>query len=481
MAPLPWTTNEMCKATHGKLLCGSMDKGFKTISIDSRDLSPEAMFVAIKGDTHDGHDFIKGVVKGGGTGVIAEHQRAKHLLSQKWWRNDTVLLGVDDTTASLGRLAAFNRKRTHIKVAAITGSNGKTTTRKLMYGVTRQAFNTLCTKGNLNNHIGLPLTLFRLEMAHQLAVLELGMNHKGEIKNLSGICSPDIGVITNVGPAHLEGLGSMEAIAAAKGEILEKIKPGGTAVLNADDDRVRALAGKAAGPVLFFGESGNADVRAKRIHQEMDGIFFTLVLPSETVEIKLKGQGIFLVYNALAAASVGFLLGISTNLIKKGLESFSPVKGRMNLMTTDTGIIIIDDTYNANPDSMKAAIHALCRMKKTGKQILVAGDMLELGDFSPSLHKGIGKEAAASGVDRVYATGNFSEQVVNGAGDHGMDASDLFAGTKKQILQHLTGTLEPGDIVLVKGSRGMTMEEVVNELFVWGKESGLKSAQDNKK
>ncbi len=471
MAPIPWTTDEICRAINAKPLSGSMEKQFDAISIDSRTISSKSMFVAIKGETHDGHAFIEKVVTGGTRGIIAESTVAKSLTEKPWWENDTVLLGVADTTETLGRLAAFNRERSGIKVVAITGSNGKTTTRKLTAGVTEKKFNTLCTEGNLNNHIGLPLTLFRLEKDHQLAVVELGMNHKGEILRLAGICTPDIGVITNVGPAHLQGLGSMEAITCAKGEILEKINPGGTAILNMDDERVRSLAGKTDRNILFFGRSQQADIKAESIRQDAGCIAFTLVMPTGRVKVRLKGQGKFLVYNALAAASVGSLLGIPDELIRDGLESFSPVKGRMNLITTDAGFIIIDDTYNANPESMKAAIDALCGMKKTGKRILVAGDMLELGDFSASLHERIGKEAATTGVDRLYVAGNFSAHVASGAMDNGMDRSNLFTGTREQISKHLTEILKPGDIVLVKGSRGMAMEKVVNRLLSWAEDS----------
>jgi UDP-N-acetylmuramoyl-tripeptide--D-alanyl-D-alanine ligase len=352
-------------------------------------------------------------------------------------------------------------------VVAITGSNGKTSTRKMTAGVVSRRFSTLSTYRNLNNHIGLPLTLLNLSVEHQWAVLELGMNHPGEIKRLGEICSPDIGVITNIGPAHLEGLGSLDAVMHAKGELLEEIKPDGTAVLNADDPKLLHLAHSISRKVLFYGRSKNARIRALSVKGTETGLSFDLVLPEERVTVDLKTPAVFMISNALAAAAVGYLLGLTAGEIKEGLEAFKPVPGRMNIIKTGKGITIIDDTYNANPGSMKAAITTLGSLKGGHPGILVAGDMLELGTHAESMHRNIGRIVAGSNIADLYVTGEFARTVAQGAMDKGMDIGNIFTGTKEEILEDIKYRLGPGDWVLVKGSRSMTMETIVQDLLDW--------------
>ena len=273
-------------------------------------------------------------------------------------------MAVKNTTKALGDLACFHRKRANASVVAITGSNGKTTTREMTATVARQRFATLSSQGNFNNEIGLPLTLLKLNHGHKWAVVELGMNAPGEIARLGEICMPDIGVITNIGPAHLEGVGSIEGVMRAKGEILDKIKAGGTAVLNSDDHRVMHLAGKTSSDVIFYGISGETTIRAEAIVEKDLCTSFRLALPEETIGIDLKIPGIFMVSNALAAAAVGYKLGLSAKEIKAGLEDFKPIGQRMNILHTSAGINLIDDTYNANLASMEAALKTLITLKK---------------------------------------------------------------------------------------------------------------------
>ncbi|MBW2155876.1 MAG: UDP-N-acetylmuramoyl-L-alanyl-D-glutamate--2,6-diaminopimelate ligase [Deltaproteobacteria bacterium] len=467
LTPIPWTAAEILEATGGELFCGDSNATFAGVSIDSRRISVEDFFVAIKGDVHDGHSFIEDVMKKGVGGLLVEKNRTHKLPELRSLTPGITCITVNNTGKALGDLAAFNRKRTHVSVIAITGSNGKTSTRNMTTGVVSRRFCTLSTQGNLNNEIGLPLTLLNLNRHHRWAVLELGMNRPGEIERLAQICLPDLGVITNIGPAHLEGLGSLDAVMHAKGELLGKIKPGGTAVLNADDSRLLKLADTTSINVLLFGVSADAAIRAESITKKKSGLSFVLVLPRERIWVDLKTPAVFMISNALAAAAAGHLLGLTAGEIKEGLEDFKPVPGRMNILKTGKGVQIIDDTYNANPGSMEVAIKTLKSLKGQGRGILILGDMLELGEHAESLHREMGSKAAGSGMERIYVTGDYAENVVTGALEEHMDSSAIFKGTREEILEDIIGRLDAGDWILVKGSRGMAMEKVVEGLLRW--------------
>jgi UDP-N-acetylmuramoyl-tripeptide--D-alanyl-D-alanine ligase len=312
--------------------------------------------------------------------------------------------------------------------------------------------------------VGVPLTLLRLDSTHEWAVLELGMNHPGEIARLGDICRPDIGLITNIGPAHLEGLGSLEGVMHAKGELIEKVNPGGSVILNADDPMTERLARKTSEPPVLFGLSETAHIRGTNAADVPGGVAFTLETREGRTKVKLPVPGKFMIVNALAAAAVGRAAGIPLSEIKAGLENFKPIKGRMNLIALRDGITVIDDTYNANPGSMKAALLTLKDQKKGRRGIAVLGDMLELGEASRDLHREIGMFAARSGISRLYATGDYADGVLEGAAEGGMTTRDLFSGPKLDIFKDLTRELSTGDWVLVKGSRGMRMETLVQDL-----------------
>jgi UDP-N-acetylmuramoyl-tripeptide--D-alanyl-D-alanine ligase len=464
---LQWTVNEILKATGGELLCGGRDRRFEAVGIDSRSISAADVFVALVGDVHDGHRFIKDVLERGVAGLVVDRQKAKHMPLAEWQAQSVVCVAVADTTRALGDLAAFHHRRTDVSVIAITGSNGKTTTRQMTAEVVARKFNTLATAGNYNNQIGVPLTLLRLMPEHRWAVVELGTNSPGEIARLAEICAPDIGVITNIGPAHLEGLGSLEGVMREKAQLITHLKAGGKAVLNADDPRVYRIATRANREVLLFGRSENARIRATAVNETLAGISFNLHLPQESLRVDLKVPGQFMVINALAAAAVGHLLGLSAAALKTGLEKFEPAWGRMNIFQTANGIHIIDDTYNANPDSMRAAIATLKSLRTGNRSILIAGDMLELGKQSESLHRQVGAWAAAAGINQLWVTGDFAGAVVAGATDAGMKAEQIFTGSQDQALIELQKSLQPGDWVLVKGSRGAHMDVVVKGLKEW--------------
>ena len=458
---ISWTTQEILAATAGELLCGDPDCRFQGISIDSRNITLTDVFVAIVGDVHDGHVFVKDVIDRGIKGVVINKTQAAALEVPTWRNRNLACVAVEETTRALGDLAAFHRKRMPASVIAITGSNGKTTTRRLTAGVVASQFKTLSARGNYNNAIGLPLTLLRMNAEHNWAVVELGTNSPGEIARLSEICTPDIGVITNIGPAHLEKLGTLDGVLREKGDLLKQLKPDGKAVLNADDPRLLRLATKIRKPVVLFGRGKDATIRAEAVKEKTAGISFELVLPTERATVNLNTAGRFMVPNALAAAAVGYIIGLSARQVKQALEDFRPAPGRMNVFRTENGIHVIDDTYNANPDSMKVAIGTLQTLSANHRRIFIAGDMLELGDQSEALHKQVGELAAAAGIGRIYITGDFAGAVASGAQDALMNGRHIFSGSKDEILEDLKHFLKPGDWVLIKGSRGMAMEDIV--------------------
>jgi UDP-N-acetylmuramoyl-tripeptide--D-alanyl-D-alanine ligase len=467
VTPYAWPIADVLTATGGSLMAGPADRVFAGIGIDSRTIGPDQLFVAIVGESHDGHRFVHDVLDGGIKGVIVAGDRIADLPLENMAAGGIATVAVDDTTRALGALARFNRNRHGLKVLAVTGSNGKTTTRMFMESVIAPRFATLSTTGNLNNHIGLPLTLLRLTPDHRAAVLELGMNHPGEIRYLGNICEPDVGLITNVAPAHLEGLGSVENVARAKAELLETLRPEGTAILNADDPRVAALAEGLDRTVIFFGTAGTAQVRADEIRTGETGTRFRLTTPSGSLPVTLSTPARVMVFNAMAAAAAGEALGVPLERIRAGLEAFSPQAGRMGILRPGRDLQLLDDTYNANPGSMIAAIDTVGRLRGGHRAIAVLGDMLELGAQSAALHRYVGRGVGDAHFDRLYATGRFAGDVADGAMERQMAASCIFCGSKEAIADRLTQELQEGDLILVKGSRGMAMEQVVEAIVRW--------------
>jgi len=464
-----WHINDLLEATGGTLMAGPTSGGFAGICIDSRIIRNDQVFIAIKGQRYDGHAFIPKLMAAGIRGIVVDRPPADHQQLVKWARDGGCCIMVADTTRALGDLAAFHRRRMGVSLAAITGSNGKTSTRELAASVVRLEQHTLSTQGNFNNEIGLPLTLLRLEQSHEAAVVELGMNHPGEIGRLAEISLPDVGVITNIGPAHLEGMRDIDRVMAAKAELLEHIKPKGTVILNGDDPFAGRLAGLAKTRVIYFGLGGNSDVRldvrAEAVRQNGVRSDFELVLPDSRITATLNAPGPYMLANALAAAAVGHVLGVSKERIRKGIAQFQPVPGRMAHCVTSRGVNVVDDAYNANPASMKAAIEALASLKGRHRAMLVAGDMLELGETAAALHYEVGQAAAVAGIDRLYVSGTFAGDFAGGAINAGMDKTAVFEGSKAAIKEKLARDLEAGDWVLVKGSRSTAMEQIVQHLL----------------
>lgn len=462
-----WSLQELIDATQGSCSTVSEQERFASIGTDSRSIEPGGVFVALIGEKHDGHRFAPSAVERGARALVLQRGAVGPEALDGWQQRGVRCILVHDTLKALGDLAAFHRRRMiALRVVAITGSNGKTSTKNLTASVLRQQAPVLSTEGNFNNLIGVPLTLFRIDTDHRWAVIEMGMNRFGEIDRLGEIVSPDIGVITNVVPAHLEGLGSIEGVARAKAELMAHVRH--RMVLNADDPLVRSMQGRVNGKCLLFGQDRQADIQAKDIETDPTGSRFLLMLPGhDGVWVRLRLAGKAMVANALAAAAVGYSAGLSPEAIASGLESVSPTAGRMCCVDTPAGIRLIDDTYNANPGSMQAALASLRPFCNDHRIFLVLGDMLELGVDSPMLHRQLGRLAAAGGFHRLFLCGRFAEETAKGAMEAGMAQMCIRVGSKPELEEALKKKLRAGDWVFIKGSRGMGMESIVNGLRSW--------------
>ena len=464
---MDWSAGDILAATGGRLLSGSRRTVFSGIGIDSRKLAEGDLFIAIVGETHDGHAFAPEVVARGGRGLVVKESRLPEADLNAWARQGVVCIAVPDTGRALGAVAAFHRRRMPARIIALTGSNGKTTTRAMTAAVMNRDRPTLATEGNLNNEIGLPLTLLRLQPEHVLAVVEMGMNHPGEIDRMARVAVPDIGMILNVAPAHLEGLRSVEGVRRAKGELLRHIQPTGKAILNGDDPHCRQLGQECPVETLLFGFAPEAAVRAVDLVSGPRGWRFQLELPTGDIAVRLQLPGKFMVANALAAAAAAYCCDIPLDIIKAGLESVEAVDGRMQLVHLPWGITLINDCYNANPASTAAAITTLTRMKGASRGALVLGDMLELGPEAEHWHRRTGRKVGQAGLDRLFVHGAFAAALREGALEAGMDSDRILVGDIAAISAALTQWLTPGDWVLVKGSRGMRMERVIAALKEW--------------
>ena len=429
--------------------CVSADVAFCGVSTDTRQLQPGSLFVALQGPHHDGHNYLD----------AAREQGAAAAAVSRLARTALPLLEVEDTRLALGRLAAWWRARFTLPVVAVTGSNGKTTVRSMTHAVLSHVGQTLATQGNLNNDIGLPLTLFRLGPKDRYAVLEMGANHPGEINYLASIARPDIAVVTNAGPAHLEGFGDVEGVARAKGELFARLGAQGIAIINADD-RYAQLWRELAAHCNFvdFGLETDAAVRADW-RGDVGGSQVALVTPWGNAEFHLPLPGRHNVMNALAASAAALAAGAGLDAVVNGLETLSPVAGRFTVHRLAQGITVIDDTYNANPGSLQAAIDVLATAG--GESWLVLGDMAELGPGARELHAEAGCRARAAGVDRLFTLGELSRAA---AESFGGDAAAF--DTADGLIAALRSQAHAGLHVLVKGSRRMRMERVVRALGV---------------
>jgi UDP-N-acetylmuramoyl-tripeptide--D-alanyl-D-alanine ligase len=421
------------------------------ISTDSRTLKEGELFIPLRGPNFDGHDFLVRALRRGASACLSEEVIAGFPVP---------VIQVADTLTALGDLAAEQRKDFFGPVVAVTGSSGKTTTKEMLSSILSLTGPGLRTEGNFNNLVGLPLTLFRLEEHHCWAVLEMGMSARGEIARLAEIAAPVVGIITNVGPAHLESLRGLDGVTRAKGELFAVLKSGGVAVINADDERVAQLPVANGVRRLLFGYAAEAQVRAKAVTVGRNAVSFRLILPKEDWPVKLRTTGRHNVHNALAAAAAALALGVEGNVIARGLERFRTCRGRMEMAALNDGVLLLDDSYNANPLSVKAALVTLDEMGGTGRRIAVLGDMLELGESSATLHREVGLTAAHR-ADMLLLLGAMATEVAAGARRGGMAAERIvMTASHDEAAVCLRGMLRPGDRVLIKGSRGMRMERV---------------------
>lgn len=432
--------------------CGH-DVEFTTVGSDSRTIVPGMLFVALKGDKFDGHDYVQSAIDQGAAAALVCNACAD--------ANPTLpLVAVTDTRIALGQLAAHWRSRFHYPLLGITGSNGKTTVKEMCAAILRADFGqnaVLATSGNLNNDIGLPLTLLKLRSTHHAAVIEMGMNHPGEIAYLTDIAKPTVALVNNAQRAHLAGLGGLTEVARAKGEIFAGLARDGVAVINADDAHASLWRELAAGRrILSFGFSAAADIRGQWQPHGLGGQLI-LITPQGNAALELPIPGEHNARNALAAAAACLAAGIPLAPIVRGLEHFSSVKGRLQRKAGLQGAMVIDDSYNANPDSMRAAIDVLATLP--GRRIFVMGDMGEVGETAGQLHSEIGGYAKSQGIDSLLAIGEMSIAAV-----HDFDGGGQHFGNIEALLKALKPQLNQETTVLVKGSRFMRMERVVEQI-----------------
>lgn len=464
-----FTVEEICEVLSVRPPAGvtpqDLKQRIRRVVTDSRLVRKGDLFIAFQGERFDAHTFVPKVLAQGA--VCAIVQEDYRLPPAPKRTGVPMLLGVRDTLESYQRLATHYRNRFPIPVIAITGSNGKTTTKEMVAQVVAQRWKTLKTEGNLNNRIGVPQTLFQLAPRHQAAVIEMGVDQQGQTARLCEIARPTIGVITNIGPDHLEFFGSMEGSAQAKAELLDHLPQDGAVVLNADDEYFDYLAARAQCRVVAFGVSPKAAIRAANIRvDEKGGTVFGLVVPgkSRQTEIRIRTQGQHNVSNALAAAAVGYALGLSGTAIAEGLAKFRPAAMRSQISFSH-GVQVVNDCYNANPASMKAAVQLLAELGRGKRSIAALGDMLELGTDSKRMHREVGAFLAAQGIGHLLACGVLGRELAEGARQAGM-ASDSITELPDAAAAAvaLARMVRQGDVVLVKASRGMRMEQVVDAL-----------------
>lgn len=453
------TILEIVRATEAQVITVDglekvLDKTISHITQDSREVTENSLFFAIRGERVDGHQFIQDCFEKGVAACLSSEVIAP--------KKGSVLLLVPDVKKALLKLAAYYRNKFDIPFIGITGSVGKTTTKDMVASVLGQKYDVLFTQGNYNNDIGVPLTLFRLEDHHQIAVIEMGMNHFGEIHALAEVVRPQLGLISNVGVAHIEYLGSREGIMKAKCEMFDFMPPDGIAVLNADNDMLITLDGKLSQKIRWFGVENKKDIYADNLEiLGMEKTKCNVHTPMGSFDAVIPMPGEHMVLNALSAVTVALEMGLSLEEMKMGIENFVPTKNRMNLMKLDNGMTVLNDVYNANPVSMKASLDIL--EKADGRKVAILGFMGELGEFASAMHEEVGVYAAEKGVDLLFCIGKFREKIEQGAKDRGIKEVYSYDSQEEFWSQGLA-MLNKGDAILVKASRSMALEKTVEKI-----------------
>ena len=462
---MAWSRDEILMATGGRLVREGKRKRFGEVVTDSSKVKRGSVFVALKGERLDGHRFVGDAVRRGARCVIVH----RHLYGSVF--KDAAVVKVRDTLRALGNLAHYRRETLAPKVLAITGSNGKTTTKEMVAAILEQASvggqrlrgKVLKTEGNFNNLVGLPLTLLRLRKRDAVAVVELGTNHPGEIARLAEIADPDMGMITSVAAAHLEGLSSLAGVAREKGALYQRVRAGGTIAVNLDDPWARRLGAQFKGRKITYGAGGRVRAESWR-SLGAGGMLLNLRAGGRRTRVRLNFLGGHNVANALGAAALAYGFGASLPAIRRGLQSARPFPMRMQIEEW-RGIGIINDAYNANPASMQAAIKTLVEIERRGERVAVLGDMFELGAHARKQHRQLGRRVAEARLDRVYLLGAQAHRVKQGALEGGMPSDRVIIGKNHiDIARRLRSHVKRGDWLLFKGSRGMEMEKVLLEL-----------------
>ena len=458
-----YTAAGIAQITGGRLvLAGAADARITSVCTDSREAQPGALFCAIRGERTDGHKYIAQAAAAGAVCVLAEQ------LPDEAYDCGCAVVLVPDTVFAVGTLAGDYRSRASVRVIAVTGSVGKTTTKEFIAAVASASFKTHKTDGNHNNDLGLSMTLFELTPEHEISVLEMGMSNLGEIERMSRLAKPDIALVTNIGTSHLASLGTRENICRAKLEITAGMKEDGILLLNADEPllfaRVSTLTPK---PQLISIQSHHGDYRAANIRSLEDGMMFDMICRDQALtNIKIPALGRHNVYNALSAYAVGHILGMSEDAIRRGLSRFRGADMRQKIYEMDR-ITVIEDCYNASPESMRAALDVLAALsqKKGGKSAALLGDMLELGDYTRLMHQQLGQYAAQTRVQKLFCYGMMADEVAEAAIKHGVRAENVCVSLNTKDPQTMADmmqeALEPGDVLLVKASRAVAAERVL--------------------
>ena len=450
-----FSVNEILKATEGRLLAGSKTGKIKGISPDTRTIRKGELFIATKGAKYDGHTFLADAFKKGAMGAVVSSKNVVFSgITKLVTRQNRFIISVPDTITALGEIARFHRQRFDIPLVAVTGSNGKTASKEMIAAVLGGEWAPLKNSGTLNNFIGLPSTLLELTGRNKSAVVELGMNRFGEIGKLSEISRPNIGVVTNIGPSHLEFLKDLEGIYRAKKELLNFLGTGDIAVLNNDDIFLRRFKKKGL-RIVTFGIKPGCNYRATGIKREAGGWRFRVGDQPYSMPLRSYHD----IYNALAAISVGRLFNVDSNEMARALSRFRPLEKRMTRCVFK-GIEFLDDTYNSNPLSLGSAIQTLADYRVKGKRILVSGDMLELGEKAAYYHKKIGRSVARSGIDNFIVVGKLMRNSFLAAKSCGMKDT-YFCSSKQKAAVLLKRIARPHDVILVKGSRATKMEDII--------------------
>jgi UDP-N-acetylmuramoyl-tripeptide--D-alanyl-D-alanine ligase len=450
----PLTLSQIAQFADASLSSGDGSVVIDRIGTDSRTIRSGELFVALRGENFDGHDFVESVATSGATGALVDHG----------WNGNVpdsfALIRTTDTLLAYQKIAAKYRRSLALKVLAITGSNGKTSTKDFAASVLARKFRVTKTEGNFNNHVGLPRTILEATSNDEVAVWEIGMNHPGEIAALAAISAPDAAIITNIGVAHIEFMGSREAIAGEKGALAEAVGPQGTVILNADDPFSKAIAARSRAKVVFAGTT-DGTVRAAEIRQSADGSEFTILEGAHRCRAQLPVPGLHMVQNALLAVAAGRAFGLSIEECAAGLATAPLTKARLQIKQVG-GVDFLDDSYNANPDSMKAALRTLVELDTEGKRVAVLGEMRELGADSEQGHREVGETAAALRIDQLITIGDTAQGIAQGARAAGLKNVSSVSSTREAA--DLLGELAvPGDLVLIKGSRAAKTEEVIEQ------------------